>query len=103
MDREYSTILPDVKTASESGAHTLFSFRDKKAGEDRQEPLRIRLFFDMSVIELYANDRFALTTRVYPASCGPASLSIVAEMEEGSSAGGPVSLSRLSSLALWER
>lgn len=33
---------------------------------DAGEPLRLHLFLDGSVIELFANDRCALTTRVYP-------------------------------------
>ncbi|KAJ9148817.1 Arabinanase/levansucrase/invertase [Coniochaeta hoffmannii] len=30
------------------------------------EDLRLRIFVDVSLVELYANDRFALTSRVYP-------------------------------------
>jgi beta-fructofuranosidase len=33
----------------------------------RGEPLRLRIFLDGSVIEIFANDRFCLTARVYPA------------------------------------
>jgi beta-fructofuranosidase len=37
----------------------------------RGESLRFRVFLDGSVIEIFANDRFCLTARVYPA--GPRS------------------------------
>jgi beta-fructofuranosidase len=30
------------------------------------EPLRLRIFLDGSVVEIFANDRFCLTTRIYP-------------------------------------
>lgn len=102
VDRQHSTVLPDVKTALQSGSHTLYQFKNSTTGEIQQEPLRIRLFFDVSVIELYANDRFALTTRVYPASSGPASLSLVAEVEEGMMEGANA-VCKLSNVALWER
>ena len=33
---------------------------------DRDEPLRLRVLLDASVLEVYANDRLCLSTRVYP-------------------------------------
>lgn len=33
---------------------------------DRGEPLRLRVLLDASVLEVYANDRVVITTRVYP-------------------------------------
>lgn len=66
VDRSHSTSLPDVATSEEHGSHTLLAFRDAQTGSSVQEPLRLRIFFDVSVIEIYANDSFALSTRVYP-------------------------------------
>lgn len=103
VDRQYSTILPDVKTSPEAGSHTLYSFKDKDSGEIHQEALRIRLFLDVSVIELYANDRFALSTRIYPAGSGPASVSLIADTSEGMSGSSLDAVTRLSNVALWER
>jgi len=40
----------------------------------RGEPLRLRIFLDGSVIEIFANDRFCLSARVYPA--GPRSTGV---------------------------
>ncbi|KAK9893407.1 glycoside hydrolase family 32 protein [Cystobasidium minutum MCA 4210] len=102
VDRQYSSLLPDVKKAQESGSHTLFSFKSDKDGSIRQESLALRMSFDVSVLEIYANDRFALSTRVYPSSSGPASLCICAETEEGCSGAGS-EIAMLSSVGLWER
>ena len=33
----------------------------------RDEPLRLHIFLDGSVVEIFANDRFCLTARIYPA------------------------------------
>ncbi|WP_435183088.1 glycoside hydrolase family 32 protein [Halobellus sp. EA9] len=55
------------------------------------EPLSLRAFLDGSVIELYANDRHCLTSRVYPAA-DSTGLSVAAE-------GGRASLG---SVAVWE-
>jgi beta-fructofuranosidase len=40
----------------------------------RGEPLRLRIFLDGSVMEIFANDRFCLTARVYPV--GPRSTGV---------------------------
>ena len=73
IDREDSTLSHDVQTTPESGSHTLLQF------SDRWERLKLRIFFDVSAMEVYANDRFAISTRVYPSSIGPMALSISAD------------------------
>ncbi|OZJ04148.1 hypothetical protein BZG36_03124 [Bifiguratus adelaidae] len=65
VDRRDSVIDTDVNTSSVSSPLTLFYVKDPVTGETRLEPLQIRLFFDNSVLEVYANDRFALSTRIY--------------------------------------
>jgi beta-fructofuranosidase len=47
----------------------------------RGEPLRLRIFLDGSVIEIFANDRFYLTARVYPA--GPQSTGVALHASGG--------------------
>jgi beta-fructofuranosidase len=47
----------------------------------RGEPLRLRIFLDGSVVEIFANDRFCLTARVYPA--GPRSTGVALHMDGG--------------------
>ncbi|KAF8854825.1 Arabinanase/levansucrase/invertase [Acephala macrosclerotiorum] len=56
MDRGNSSLEILGTTSSESGVFELL------AGED----LHINIFVDNSIIEVYANDKFALTSRVYP-------------------------------------
>lgn len=42
-----------------------FRHMDGPTHETRIEPLRLRVFLDHDVVEVFANDRFALATRVY--------------------------------------
>jgi len=42
------------------------------------EPLRLRVFLDRSVIEIFANERLALTTRIYPTRADSLGLGLVA-------------------------
>ena len=58
----------------------------------RGEPLRLRLFLDGSVIEIFANDRFCLTARVYPA--GPRSTGVALHASGGTA--------KMVSLEAWE-
>ena len=46
------------------------------------EPLKLRVFVDRSVVEIFANDRQAISRRVYPTR--PDSLGVVAFAQEGS-------------------
>ena len=55
------------------------------------EPLRLRVFLDRSTIEIFANERLALTSRVYPTRADSLGLGLFAE---GGSA-------RLRALAAW--
>jgi beta-fructofuranosidase len=43
------------------------------------EPLKLRVFVDKSVVELYANDRQAIARRVYPAPADSGGLVLFAE------------------------
>jgi beta-fructofuranosidase len=56
------------------------------------EPLSLRCFLDESVLELYANERHCLTSRVYPAREDSTGISAAAE-------GGRATISGLSA---WE-
>jgi beta-fructofuranosidase len=56
VEREHSSLSPDVDRASQGGPFTL--------GEI--ETLKLRVFLDASVIEIFANDRACLTSRIYP-------------------------------------
>ena len=57
----------------------------------QDEPLRLRVFVDRSIVEVFANDRQCLTLRVYPQRDDSAGVSVFAR---GSGA-------RLASLDVW--
>jgi beta-fructofuranosidase len=56
VERERSSLSPDVDHGSQGGPFEL--------GED--ETLKLHVFLDASVIEIFANDRACLTSRIYP-------------------------------------
>lgn len=41
--------------------------RDPKTGDESVEPLRVRVWRDNSVLEVFINDRTAISTRIYAA------------------------------------
>lgn len=70
VDRSLSTEELNVNTMEELGPFTLFHQKDSSI-----EPLQLRVLVDGDVIEVFANDRFSLSTRTYsPASCSNISI-----------------------------
>ncbi len=66
-DRERAAIVIDrSQSSADSAASALERSAPLLLGED--EPLRLRVFVDRSVIEVFANDRVCLASRVYPSS-----------------------------------
>ncbi|OZJ06022.1 hypothetical protein BZG36_01108 [Bifiguratus adelaidae] len=79
VDRSLSTNRSDIyDTAPESGAFALYNLKKKKT-----EVLRLHIFVDNSIVEVFANDRFALTTRVYPSQLNSTGISLFAEGDIG--------------------
>lgn len=75
IDRSRSTQLPNINTGVESAPFTLFRRATEDSSDDSDddddendtiEPWQLRVFVDNSVIEVFANGRLALTTRIYP-------------------------------------
>ena len=66
VDRSASTTDSRINTCPDAGPFTLFSMASA-AGSDASslEQLRLRLFSDGHVLEVFANDRFALATMIY--------------------------------------
>lgn len=54
-----------INHSPETAPHTLFIFSDPETGKEKEETLRIRAFFDMSVLEVFVNERTVISTRVY--------------------------------------
>lgn len=70
VDRSASTTDPAVNTCMDAGPFTLLTQRPP--GEEASlEKLKIRIFSDGNILEIFANDRFALATMVYSERCGP--------------------------------
>jgi beta-fructofuranosidase len=82
VDRSRSSTSPGVERGPQSGPFNL----------GRQEMLRLHVFLDGSVVEIFANDRACLTARIYPADARSTGLGLYAP------AGNP----RLVSLSAWE-
>jgi beta-fructofuranosidase len=60
---DLSHLDPDISTAPEMAPFTLFEFADGS-----REQMEIRAWFDESVLEVFVNERCAITTRIYPAT-----------------------------------
>ena len=82
VDRERSSLNPDVDQGSSGGSFAL-------AGG---ETLKLHVFLDASVIEIFANDRACLTSRIYPSQPDSLGLGLFAR-------GGKA---RLNTLDVWE-
>jgi len=54
-----------VNSRPERAPHTLFSSRDPVTGEVEMERLRVRVWRDGSVLEVFVNERTVVSTRVY--------------------------------------
>lgn len=67
IERPDSTqIDQSILTFPETAPFTLFSFANARS--HRRENLELRVWFDESVLEVFANDRCTFATRVYPAT-----------------------------------
>ena len=65
VGRIQSTPHVTIDSNTEAGPFTLFSLRDPVTGEEKQEDLRLRIISDGDFLEVFANDRFALATKIY--------------------------------------
>ncbi|MCJ1408662.1 hypothetical protein MMC19_002737 [Ptychographa xylographoides] len=63
VDRGKSSTGSCINRCDVRGPHTLFTLR--QGNKEILEKLHLRIFYDKGVIEVYANDRFALSTYVY--------------------------------------
>ncbi len=61
-----------INTSIEKGKHTLFRITNPNSTRENEtllEAFHLRLFFDTKILEVFANDRFALSTHVYGGDC----------------------------------
>jgi beta-fructofuranosidase len=81
--RDHSTSdTTGVYTGTEQGSFTLFNILQED-GSIRPETLNLQIICDNSVIEIFANGRFALSTRAYPTRGDAVGLSVKLSGENG--------------------
>ncbi|KAK4235646.1 glycoside hydrolase [Achaetomium macrosporum] len=64
VERHASNSDPTINKCPDAGPFTLLTTRDAE-GRESLEKLHIRIFSDGDILEVFANDRFALATMVY--------------------------------------
>ena len=82
VERERSSLRPDVERGTQGGA---FALAD-------DETLNLRIFLDASVIEIFANGRACLTSRIYPSRSDSLGIGVFARGDKA----------RLKALNVWE-
>lgn len=65
IERQHSTTREDINTSLEIAPFTLFTTRQEGTLDGMLEPLILRVFLDHEVVEVFANDRLSLASRVY--------------------------------------
>lgn len=93
IDKSKSNNETDIEKAPASGPFTLF-YSDRN-GSEELEKLHLRIFSDGDVLEVFANDRFALSTMVYADSKDCTGISWFVDGQESSE-------SIFESVKLWE-
>ncbi|KAK7222520.1 hypothetical protein V2G26_010523 [Clonostachys chloroleuca] len=79
--RSNSSTLSDVNRSKERGAMTLFT--QEQGNQLVLEPLTLRIFSDGNTLEVYANERFALSTVIYTSDPAAIYLSMFAQGVDG--------------------
>jgi beta-fructofuranosidase len=73
VDTSYSSTLPDARSRAPETAPVYLA---------PDEPLRLRVFVDRSVVEVYANGRQCLAVRVYPGRAESVGISLRAQGQD---------------------
>lgn len=66
FDRTHSTLISQFLNTSYVGYFEPYQMAAKKGSQPATEPIEMDIFVDGSLVEVYVNDRFALTSRIYP-------------------------------------
>ncbi|KAH8600400.1 glycosyl hydrolase [Bisporella sp. PMI_857] len=77
--KEASLVNSEINTAAEVAPHTLFTIADPDSGIQVEETLHVRVFWDMSVVEVFINGRTVISTRIYVANEGGATINFFAD------------------------
>ncbi|ORX98300.1 glycosyl hydrolase [Clohesyomyces aquaticus] len=104
VDRSKSSSQDGIRRCEEHAPHTLFNILNfskerHSTGQTRLETLEFHVLYDCSVLEIFVNERTALTTRVYSAS--GTSTGILPFVERGNCACFGSERSRILKCDLW--
>ena len=64
VDRAHSSLIKEFTNSSHIGFFEPYQMNSN--GSSKTEPITMSVFVDGSLVEVYVNDRFALTSRIYP-------------------------------------
>ena len=88
MEEDFAVERPDLVTENstvefdtEHAPHTLFKFKDASTGGEMEEKLKLHAFYDGSVLEIFLNERTAITTRIYTHDARTVGLGFFSEAE----------------------
>jgi len=98
VDRSTSS-LTNGNPEPESGPFQIFRCATLATGEHIVEDLHVTIFVDNSIIEIYANARFALSSRIYPTL--DSSLGVSCNFRDGTHINASVQVGKVS-LECWE-
>ncbi|KAJ2958159.1 hypothetical protein NQZ79_g6252 [Umbelopsis isabellina] len=101
VDRLKSTSVANINTSPDSGSHTLFYIRNPKDEVVKLETLKLQIFCDNSVLEIFANDRFALTSRIYP-DISSVNVSLFATPKQNARLKDDDVIARFTTIQIWE-
>ncbi|OOQ83368.1 glycoside hydrolase family 32 protein [Penicillium brasilianum] len=65
VDRSHSSLIAEFANSTHEGYFKPYTLRGKN-GKSTTESIHMSIFVDGSLVEVYVNERFALTTRIYP-------------------------------------
>lgn len=65
VDRSHSSLINMFANDTHEGYFKPYTLREKN-GKNVTESIQMSIFVDGSLVEVYVNERFALTTRIYP-------------------------------------
>lgn len=66
FDRTHSSLIDMFLNTSYIGCFEPYQMEAKRGGKPVTEPIKMDIFVDGSLVEVFVNDRFALTSRIYP-------------------------------------
>lgn len=67
LDRSHSSQISIFPNTSLTGYFEPYQLTGPNGGKPTTEPIEMNIFVDGSLVEVFVNDRFALTGRIYPA------------------------------------